>query len=106
MIDQLQARTALQTEVTTLGFRRLVTRQSLFNPIGCVTCHVSTLTTDPPGTVINGGTYTVPAALGNKCFILIVTSYGTMWAPAMVSFKPAPRTLQISYARSRCGVCI
>jgi len=42
--------------------------QSLFNSIGCVTCHVSTLTTDPPGTVINGGTYTVPAALGNKVF--------------------------------------
>ena len=42
--------------------------QSLFNSTGCVTCHVSTLTTDPPGTVINGGTYTVPAALGNKVF--------------------------------------
>jgi len=44
------------------------TGQSLFNSIGCVTCHVASLTTDPPGTVINGGTYTVPAALGNKVF--------------------------------------
>jgi CxxC motif-containing protein (DUF1111 family) len=44
------------------------TGQSLFNSIGCVTCHVSTLTTVSPGTVINGGTYTVPAALGNKVF--------------------------------------
>lgn len=44
------------------------TGQSLFNSIGRVTCHVATLTTDPPGTVINGGTYTVPAALGNKVF--------------------------------------
>ena len=26
------------------------------------------MTTDPPGTVLNGGTYTVPAALGNKVF--------------------------------------
>jgi CxxC motif-containing protein (DUF1111 family) len=42
--------------------------QSLFSSIGCVTCHVATLTTDPPGTVINGGAYTVPAALGNKVF--------------------------------------
>jgi CxxC motif-containing protein (DUF1111 family) len=42
--------------------------QSLFNSIGCVTCHVASLTTDPPGTVINGGAYTVPAALGNKIF--------------------------------------
>jgi CxxC motif-containing protein (DUF1111 family) len=42
--------------------------QNLFNSIGCVTCHVATLTTDRPGTVINGGTYTVPVALGNKIF--------------------------------------
>jgi CxxC motif-containing protein (DUF1111 family) len=42
--------------------------QSLFSSIGCVTCHVATLTTDPPGTVINGGAYSVPAALGNKTF--------------------------------------
>jgi CxxC motif-containing protein (DUF1111 family) len=42
--------------------------QNLFNKIGCITCHVGTLTTDPPGTVINGGAYTVPAALGNKVF--------------------------------------
>jgi CxxC motif-containing protein (DUF1111 family) len=42
--------------------------QSLFNSVGCITCHVATLTTNPPGTVLNGGTYTVPAALGNKVF--------------------------------------
>jgi CxxC motif-containing protein (DUF1111 family) len=42
--------------------------QNLFNSIGCAICHVPTLTTDPPGTVINGGAYTVPAALGNKTF--------------------------------------
>ena len=44
------------------------TGQTLFNSIGCVTCHVASLTTDPPGTVINGGAYTVPAALGNRTF--------------------------------------
>jgi CxxC motif-containing protein (DUF1111 family) len=42
--------------------------QSLFNSVGCVTCHVSTMTTAAPGTLLNGGTYTVPAALGNKIF--------------------------------------
>jgi CxxC motif-containing protein (DUF1111 family) len=42
--------------------------QGLFNSVGCAICHVSTLTTLPPGTVINGGAYTVPAALGNKTF--------------------------------------
>jgi CxxC motif-containing protein (DUF1111 family) len=42
--------------------------QSLFGNVGCVTCHVSGLTTAPSGTVLNGGTYTVPVALGNKVF--------------------------------------
>ena len=42
--------------------------QNLFNSIGCVTCHVATMTTAPPGTLLNGGTYTVPLALGNKIF--------------------------------------
>jgi CxxC motif-containing protein (DUF1111 family) len=42
--------------------------QTLFNSIGCVSCHVATLTTAPPGTIINGGIYTVPTALGNKIF--------------------------------------
>jgi len=38
----------------------------LFDNIGCGICHVSTLVTAPTGTVINGGAYTVPAALANK----------------------------------------
>jgi CxxC motif-containing protein (DUF1111 family) len=38
---------------------------SLFDKIGCVTCHVATLTTAPAGTKINGGTFTIPPALGS-----------------------------------------
>jgi CxxC motif-containing protein (DUF1111 family) len=38
----------------------------IFNDLGCAHCHVSTLVTAPPGTVINGGAFTVPEALGNK----------------------------------------
>jgi CxxC motif-containing protein (DUF1111 family) len=38
----------------------------LFNSIGCATCHVSSINTAPVGTVINGGTFTVPDALGNR----------------------------------------
>ena len=45
-----------------------VAGQNLFTSIGCVTCHVANMTTAPPGTLINGGTYTVPLALGNKVF--------------------------------------
>jgi CxxC motif-containing protein (DUF1111 family) len=39
---------------------------SLFNQIGCNICHITTLTTAAPGTLINGGAFTVPNALGNK----------------------------------------
>jgi len=38
----------------------------LFEQVGCHICHVRSITTAPPGTAINGGAFTVPAALGNK----------------------------------------
>jgi CxxC motif-containing protein (DUF1111 family) len=40
--------------------------EQLFEKIGCATCHVSTIITAPTGTVINGGSFAVPDALGNK----------------------------------------
>jgi CxxC motif-containing protein (DUF1111 family) len=40
--------------------------QQLFSNLGCATCHVPSITTAPVGTVINGGTLTVPDALGDK----------------------------------------
>lgn len=43
-----------------------VTGSNLFNSIGCNICHVTSITTAPAGTVINGGAFTVPAALGSK----------------------------------------
>ncbi|HKD78987.1 MAG TPA: di-heme oxidoredictase family protein [Candidatus Angelobacter sp.] len=42
------------------------TGAQIFNSIGCNICHVTSITTAPAGTVINGGAFTVPAALGNK----------------------------------------
>jgi len=42
--------------------------EALFAKIGCDICHVPTLTTATSGTVINGGKFTVPDALGNKSF--------------------------------------
>jgi CxxC motif-containing protein (DUF1111 family) len=49
---------------------RVLSRQggTLFEQIGCATCHTETLTTAPAGTKINGGTFTVPAALGSVTF--------------------------------------
>src|SRR2546421_785969 len=38
----------------------------LFQSIGCAVCHVSSITTAPAGTLINGGTFTVPPELGDK----------------------------------------
>lgn len=40
----------------------------LFNKLGCATCHVGTLHTVPPGTVLNDGTLTVNSSLGNMAF--------------------------------------
>ncbi len=39
---------------------------ALFDQIGCNTCHVRTWVTAPAGSVLNGGTLTVSAAVGNK----------------------------------------
>ena len=38
----------------------------LFTSVGCAVCHTRTFTTAQPGTVINGGAFSVPTALGNK----------------------------------------
>jgi CxxC motif-containing protein (DUF1111 family) len=46
--------------------------QQIFTQIGCATCHVASITTAPTGTVINGGTFTVPDALGGK----VIHPYG------------------------------
>jgi CxxC motif-containing protein (DUF1111 family) len=40
--------------------------EQLFARIGCSTCHVASITTAAPGTMINGGTFVVPDSLGNK----------------------------------------
>jgi CxxC motif-containing protein (DUF1111 family) len=40
--------------------------QTVFENIGCAVCHVESITTAPAGTVINGGMFAVPDALGNK----------------------------------------
>ena len=40
----------------------------LFGKTGCATCHVESLTTAPAGSKINGGTFTIPSALGSITF--------------------------------------
>jgi CxxC motif-containing protein (DUF1111 family) len=38
----------------------------IFDSVGCAICHVRAITTAPAGALINGGEFTVPAALGDK----------------------------------------
>jgi CxxC motif-containing protein (DUF1111 family) len=42
--------------------------EALFASVGCEVCHVPTLTTAAAGTPVNGGTFAIPEALGNKTF--------------------------------------
>ena len=42
------------------------TGEKKFNQIGCGVCHVASITTATAGTVINGGAFTVPTALGDR----------------------------------------
>jgi len=42
------------------------TGEGLFHQVGCAVCHVDTMVTAEEGTVINGGTFTVPHALASK----------------------------------------
>jgi CxxC motif-containing protein (DUF1111 family) len=42
------------------------TGSGLFDSLGCAICHTRTFTTSPVNTLINGGAFTVPAALANK----------------------------------------
>ena len=60
----MQRRTLLTTALAASA--DATSGSNLFNAIGCSICHVSSITTAPAGTVINGGQFTVPAALGNK----------------------------------------
>ena len=53
-------------DATVMATRDAQIGKQLFSQIGCATCHVSSITTAPSGTVLNGGTFTVPDALGNK----------------------------------------
>lgn len=44
----------------------IIDGQALFTQIGCSNCHTPAMVTSPPGTLLNGGTFTITEALGNK----------------------------------------
>jgi CxxC motif-containing protein (DUF1111 family) len=42
--------------------------EKIFNEVGCARCHIAEMQTAPVGTRLNGGTFVVTKALGNKIF--------------------------------------
>src|SRR5579864_4212824 len=48
--------------------------EELFGRVGCNVCHVESITTAAAGTVIDGGMFTVPEALGDKIIHPLATS--------------------------------
>lgn len=51
---------------TLVGQPDVIAGEAIFARIECSICHVSRIVTAPPGTSINGGTFVIPDALGNK----------------------------------------
>ena len=49
-----------------VGTKEVSEGESLFEQVQCSICHVDKMTTVPPGTVLNGGMYTVSDAVGSK----------------------------------------
>jgi CxxC motif-containing protein (DUF1111 family) len=69
-IDQfaafMRATKAIPRDTALAATADAITGSQLFDQIGCGICHTRTIVTAPAGTVINGGAFTVPSALGNK----------------------------------------
>jgi CxxC motif-containing protein (DUF1111 family) len=62
----MRATQAPPVDATLAATSDAIAGSNLFNSIGCAICHTASITTAPAGTVINGGAFTVPAALGSK----------------------------------------
>ncbi len=62
----MRATKAPMRETTFAENKKAIKGERIFDSVGCSICHVKSMTTMPAGSVINGGTYTVPEALGNK----------------------------------------
>jgi CxxC motif-containing protein (DUF1111 family) len=64
----LRATKAPARDAALAGSANAIRGSELFDALGCAVCHVRSLTTAAAGTKINGGTFTIPAALGGKTF--------------------------------------
>jgi CxxC motif-containing protein (DUF1111 family) len=62
----IRATTAPPRDATLAATDEAIRGRHLFGEIGCSTCHVETIATAKPGTIVDGGNFTVPDALGSK----------------------------------------
>ena len=88
-----------------VGTRDVIDGERIFDRIGCAVCHVPSITTAPPGTLNNAGTFTVPPVLGDRRFIRTATSCCTTSAPATASWPTVRRARAIRFARFHSGAC-
>jgi CxxC motif-containing protein (DUF1111 family) len=87
----------------------VLTGETVFNQVGCATCHTPTYRTSPAGTPINGGNFIVPAALGDKTihpysdFLLhdVGTGDGIPISPDLESTANQMRTAPLWALRTR-----
>jgi CxxC motif-containing protein (DUF1111 family) len=87
----------------------VLTGETVFNQVGCATCHTPTYRTSPAGTPINGGDFKVPAALGDKTihpysdFLLhdVGTGDGIPISPDLASTANQMRTAPLWALRTR-----
>ncbi len=75
----------------------------LFSQVGCGVCHVQSITTAPAGTVIDGGLFIVPDALGDK--IISATFCCMTSEPEMGSSRSDRRTPPTNYGLRHFGAC-
>lgn len=62
----MRATMAPPVDATLMATTDAQSGKQIFNQIGCAMCHTPSILTAPTGAVIDGGTFTVPDALGNK----------------------------------------
>ena len=62
----MRATMAPPVDATLMATTDAQSGKQIFNQIGCATCHTPSILTAPTGAAIDGGTFTVPDALGNK----------------------------------------
>lgn len=66
LVDEIRRSTPPARDEQLVKGSEVQAGERLFGEIGCALCHTPTYKTLPPGTLVNGGTYKIPAFLGSQ----------------------------------------